>query len=257
MTEETRADALRRLREGGCVYAEDEVEVLLAAARTPAQLAALVDRRVAGEPLEQVVGWAEFCGVRLRVAPGVFVPRRRSELVVTEAVRRARPGAVVLELCCGSAAISAAIAARCAGLQLHAVDIDPRAVDCARSNLAGWSAAVYEGDLDAPLPASLRGRVDLVVANAPYVPTGELPLLPREAREHEPARALDGGVDGLALQRRIAALAPSWLAPAGVVVVETSARQAGLSEQLLGRVGLATHVVRDAALGATVVVGVS
>ncbi|MDT7565026.1 MAG: release factor glutamine methyltransferase, partial [Pseudonocardiales bacterium] len=158
-----------RLRAAGCVFAEDEARLLISSARTPADLAAMVDRRVRGLPLEHVLGWAEFCGLRIAVDTGVFVPRRRTEFLVRQAASLARPGAVVLDLCCGSGAVGAALAATVERAEIHAVDIDPAAVLCARRNLAGGQ--VYEGDLYEPLPDALRGRVDVLVANAPYVPT--------------------------------------------------------------------------------------
>ncbi|MEU4746430.1 putative protein N(5)-glutamine methyltransferase, partial [Actinosynnema sp. NPDC023658] len=213
-----------RLRAAGCVFAEDEARVLVAAAGSPAELELLTARRVAGLPLEHVVGWAEFCGVRVAVDPGVFVPRRRTEFLVRVAVGVARPGAVVVDLCCGSGAVGAAVAARVAGVELHAVDVDPAAVRCARRNVG--SGRVYEGDLYEPLPRSLLGRVGVLVANAPYVPTGAIGLMPPEAREHEPLVALDGGEDGLDVQRRVIADAVRWLAPGGRLLVETGARQA-------------------------------
>jgi release factor glutamine methyltransferase len=185
-----------RLRAAGCVYAEDEARLLLSSAATAADLAAMVDRRVAGLPLERVVGWAEFCGLRIPVDPGVFAPRRRTEFLAGQAIARLRPGAVVVDLCCGSGAVGAALVAAMEGVELHAVDIDPAAVACARTNLVACGGRVYEGDLYAPLPAGLHGRVDVLVANAPYVPTREVRLLPREARLYEPQVALDGAPTG-------------------------------------------------------------
>ena len=207
-------DVVARLRAAGCVFAEDEARLLLAAAQTPAELAAMVDQRVAGLPLEQIVGWAEFCGLRIVMEPGVFVPRRRTELLVRQAAALARPGAVVVDLCCGSGAVGAALAAAVDGLELYAVDIDAVAVHCARRNVVG-GGQVYEGDLYEPLPRALRGRVDLLAVNAPYVPTDAVALMPPEARLHESRVALDGGADGLDVQRRIAADAAAWLAPGG------------------------------------------
>jgi len=247
-----------RLRAAGCVYAEAEAGVLLAAATDPAELDRLVARRVRGAPLEQVVGWADFAGVRVRMEPGVFVPRRRSELLVAEAAARAArrgPPATVVDLCCGSGAIAAAIAARVSGCALHAADIDPAAVRCARRNLAPLGARVHRGDLYAALPGHLRGRVDVLVANVPYVPTDELPLLPAEARRYEPRAALDGGPDGLALLRRVAAGARAWLAAGGTLLMETSAAQAGAAAAVLREAGLAAQVRRRPALAATVVAG--
>jgi release factor glutamine methyltransferase len=167
-----------RLRAAGCVFSEDEARLLVSAARTPAELTAMVDRRAAGAPLEHVLGWAEFCGCRIVVAPGVFVPRRRTAFLVEQvtalvrSIDRAIDQAIVVDLCCGSGAVAAAVGAAVEALELHAVDIDPAAVRCARRNLATLGGTAYEGDLDQPLPATLRGRVDVLVANAPYVPTG-------------------------------------------------------------------------------------
>jgi release factor glutamine methyltransferase len=244
-----------RLRAAGCVFAEDEARLLVATARTPADLAVLVDRRAAGLPLEHVLGWAEFCGLRVAVDPGVFVPRRRTELLVREAAALARPGAVVVDLGCGSGALAVALAAAVERAEVHAVDIDPTAVSCARRNVATVGGMVYEGDLYDPLPATLRGGVDILLANVPYVPTEEVGLLPAEARLHEAAVALDGGTDGLDVLRRVAAGAPRWLAPGGHLLVETSERQVPWAVGIVGGDGLPTRVARSEELDATVVIG--
>jgi release factor glutamine methyltransferase len=245
-----------RLRAAGCVFAEDEARVLAEAATTVAELERMVARRVAGTPLELVVGWAEFCGLRIVVEPGVFVPRRRSEFLVDVATARLRPGAVVVDLCCGSGAIGAALASRMAEVELHAADVDPVAVSCARGNVVAYGGEVHVGDLYDALPGRLRGRVDVLVANAPYVPTDELPLMPAEARLHEPQVALDGGGDGLDVVRRVALGAAEWLAAgSGVVLVETSRRQAPAAAGVFASNGLAPTVVGSEELNATVVVG--
>jgi release factor glutamine methyltransferase len=244
------ADVVERLRAAGCVFAEDEAALITEAARSPGELESMVGRRAGGLPLEQVLGWAEFCGLRIDVEPGVFVPRRRTELLVREAAALAPDRDVVVDLCCGSGAIGAALGAR----ELHAVDLDPVAVRCARANLP--HASVYQGDLYEPLPAGLRGRVDVIAANVPYVPSAELALLPHEAREHEPRMALDGGPDGLGLLRRVAAGAPPWLARRGALLSETSEEQAPAATEILAGAGLEPRVARDAELDATVVVGV-
>jgi release factor glutamine methyltransferase len=243
------ADVVAQLRSAGCVFAEDEAALLVAA---DGDLAELVRRRVAGEPLEQVLGWAEFCGLRFVVEPGVFVPRQRTRLLVREAVAVAAPGAVVVDLCCGTGAVGAAIAAAVPGVALHAADVDPAAVRCARRNVPG---SVYEGDLFDALPAGLRGRVDVLVCNAPYVPTDAIALMPPEARDHEARAALDGGPDGLDVQRRVAAGAPDWLVPGGRLLIETSTRQAAGTAAAMARAGLAARVVEDDELGGTVVLG--
>ncbi len=242
------------LRAAGCVYAEDEAHALVSAARTPADLAAMADRRVAGEPLEHVLGWTEFGGVRVVVDTGVFVPRRRTECLVREAVAVARPRGIVVDLCCGSGAVAAALAAAVEGIELHAVDVDPVAVRCARRNIAGAGGHVYEGDLYEPLPAQLRGRVDVLVANAPYVPTDSIALMPAEARLHEPRVALDGGEDGLDVLRRVMNAAPGWLAPDGHLLMESSEQQAPRLAEIVRSGGLLPRVTRCDELNATVVI---
>ena len=241
-----------RLRAAGCVFAEDEARLLIAAARTPAELNAMVGQRVAGLPLEQVLGWAEFCGLRITVTPGVFVPRRRTEFLVRQAAALARRGDVIVDLCCGAGAIGAALAAAVEGAEVHAADIDPAAVRCARQNLP--ADRVYQGDLYAPLPAVLRGRVAILAANVPYVPAREIELLPAEARAHEPRAALDGGADGLDVLRRVAIGAAAWLAPGGYLLSETSDRQASRAEAVVTASGLAAHVARSPDLDATVII---
>ncbi|MGH3429212.1 MAG: putative protein N(5)-glutamine methyltransferase, partial [Mycobacteriales bacterium] len=158
------SEVVAKLRAAGCVFAEEEAQLLISAARTPQHLVALIDRRVSGLPLEHILGWVEFCSLRVAVAAGVFVPRRRSEFLVREAVGLATPDSTVVDLCCGSGALGAALAARCPGMELHAADIDPVAVRCARRNIAPRGGATYVGDLFDPLPASLRGRVDVLLA---------------------------------------------------------------------------------------------
>jgi release factor glutamine methyltransferase len=151
--------------------------------------------------------------------------------------------------------VGAALAARVERVELHAADLDPAAVRCARRNLAAAGGRVYRGDLYEPLPAALRRRVDVLAANVPYVPTGELALMAREAREHEPRAALDGGPDGLDVLRRVAAEAPAWLAPGGSLLVETGEGQAPEAAGVLARAGLLPGVARSDELEATVVIG--
>jgi release factor glutamine methyltransferase len=231
----------------------------------------MVSRRVAGEPVEAIVGWAAFHGLRIVVAPGVFVPRRRTELLVREAIsivqwqlvgispdRQPIPtGLPIVELCCGTAAVATAIRSGVSGeLEVHAADLDPAATACARENL-GEAGHVHTGDLYDALPTNLRGRIDLLVANAPYVPSAEIAMMPPEARDHEPRVALDGGADGLDVQRRIIDLAREWLAPGGHLLVETSRRQAPSTVASCAAAGLAAQVVTDDELDATVVVAVA
>jgi release factor glutamine methyltransferase len=285
------AAVVARLRGAGCVFAEEEAAVLLSAARTREELDALVGRRAAGEPLEQVVGWAEFAGLRIVVDPGVFVPRRRSEFLVSVAVGlagwRVDGGGeipVIVDLCCGTGALGLAVANGLAGwAELHAADLDPAAVACARRNvepaargdvgreppmpggtrgdggreppMPGGKGCVYVGDLFGALPDGLRGRADILICNAPYVPTGDVAFLPAEARDHEPLVALDGGLDGLAILRRAASDAPDWLAPDGVLLVETSDRQGPEMAAAMAAAGLSPSIHTDDDWGATVVTG--
>src|SRR5690625_4169956 len=222
-------DLAEKLRAAGCVFAEDEATILLEEAGSAADLERLVTRRVSGEPLEQVLGWAEFCGMRFAVEPGVFVPRQRTAALVDRAAAHAvpetlttryphagsgaydlgppPPPAVVVDMCCGCGAIGAAVAQRLrssgTSVDIHAADRDPAAVRCAVTNLAPYGGQVYEGDMFDALPDHLRGHVDVIVANVPYVPTRAVALLPPEARHHEALMALDGGDDGLAIARSL------------------------------------------------------
>jgi release factor glutamine methyltransferase len=297
---------VRRLRAAGCVFAEDEARLLTDEAVGPAELEAFVARRVAGEPLEYIVGWAEFAGLRVSVAPGVFVPRLRTTALVHEALRvlarasasSGAAGAAVLDLCCGAGAIGAAILASRPDVAVYACDIDAVATQCARRTLDavvgkythdtppgsahgtlresayGTSAAtvpgpagdtrgfarttppqVFTGDLYSPLPMDLRGRVDLIVANAPYVPTDEIRFMPPEARDHERAAALDGGADGLELQRRVVDGAREWLAPGGHVLIETGRGQASGTAGILEAAGFSAAIVLDDEVDGTVAVG--
>lgn len=252
MTSDLSTDVVARLRAAGCVFAEDEAKLLLEATTTPLELATLVDRRAEGVPLEHVLGWAAFLGLRVAVDAGVFVPRRRTEFLARQAIQLADRGAVVVDLCCGSGAVAAAIGVAVPDVDLSAADIEPAAVRCARRNVHG---AVYEGDLYDALPTRLRGRIDVLVANVPYVPSGDVTMLPPEARMYEPMVALDGGADGLDVLRRVIAGAPEWLAPGGHLLFEMSTRQASLSVTLLSAAGFVPAVTRDEDLAATVVIG--
>ncbi|MFJ9820714.1 putative protein N(5)-glutamine methyltransferase [Streptomyces sp. NPDC101151] len=244
------------LRTAGCVFAEDEAELLLATARTPAELAAMVDRRATGLPLEHVLGWAEFHGLRVAVEPGVFVPRRRTEFLIDQALVQAPDARVVVDLCCGSGALGAALAVALGTVEVHAADIDPAAVRCARRNLTPYAGRAHVGDLFDALPAGLRGRIDILTANVPYVPSAEVALLPAEARDHEPHMALDGGADGLDVLRRVAAAAPEWLAPGGCLLAETGEHQARSAVEACNDAGLTTRLAVSDEAYAHVVIGV-
>ncbi|WP_181073369.1 putative protein N(5)-glutamine methyltransferase [Rathayibacter sp. AY1A3] len=250
-----RSSSVERLRAAGCVFAEEEAGLLEEAADSSSDLELLLRRRETGEPLEQILGWVAFRGLRVPVAPGVFVPRVRTEWLVDCALEVLPGGAVVLDLCCGSGALARSIAEERPDVRLLAADLSPAAVACARRTLAG-RADVHEGDLFDALPRSERGRIDVVVVNAPYVPTAAIALMPPEARVHEPMLTLDGGSDGLALHRRIAQEAGAWLAPHGVVVIEVGADQAAASASAFQAAGFATSLHRDDDREATALVAV-
>ncbi|TIC79375.1 putative protein N(5)-glutamine methyltransferase [Nocardioides sp. GY 10127] len=267
--EQEGADRLvARLRAAGCVFAEQEAAALLGEAAEVGldaeQLERLVVRRERGEPLEVVLGHAELGGVRVRTAAGVFVPRQRSMLLArlaaehlaglstplprdTQPADAAHP--VLIDLCCGTGALGlvtlSLLAAQggAARVEVHAADLDPAATACAAQNLP--DASVHTGDLFEPLPPTLRGRVDVLLVNAPYVPSDAVASMPPEARDHEPLFALDGGPDGLDLHRRVAAEAADWLRPGGLVLLEASVEQAPVSAALLRAAGLQARVVSE------------
>ncbi len=270
----TRESVVARLRAAGCVFAEDEAALLIEhsatvgasigrpdAAGGGTALAELVAQRTSGRPLEHVLGWAEFAGLRIPVTDGVFVPRRRSEPLARLAAEAAGQRAAespddpvtVVDLCCGAGALGASVASRVPAVRLYGVDIDDAAVACARRSVDRYRGTVYSGDLYAPLPAGLRHRVDVLIANAPYVPTGDIAFMPAEAREHEHAVALDGGGDGLSVLRRVVGGAPSWLAPGGVLLMECARHQAGPLGDSVTAAGLRPEVLHDDEYGATMV----
>ncbi len=242
-----------RLRIAGSVYAEDEARLLTLSAATSVDLDDMVQRRIAGEPLEYILGWTEFCGMRIAVEPGVFVPRRRTEFLVSRAAALCGPGSVVVDVCCGSGAVGTALLAAAPGIELYAADIDPAAVRCASRNLRPSTAHVFQGDLFEPLPVDVQGRADVIVANAPYVPTAAIRMMPPEARLHEPRIALDGGTDGLDVHRRLAAEAGVWLNTGGSVLVETSSVQAERTAGLFAEVGFRPRILHSPDHDATII----
>jgi release factor glutamine methyltransferase len=238
-----------RLAAAGCVSAQAEARWLLEeSGGDPEALEAMVARREAGEPLQYVIGWAPFGPLRIRVGPGVFVPRPETEGLADLAARHLRqvpPKArVALDLCTGSGAIACFLANAVPGARVVATELDPGALAWARRNCAEHGVELYAGDLDQPLPADLAGRVRVLCANVPYVPSGAIATLPRDVREHEPRRALDGGPDGLEVLRRVAAVAPRWLAPGGALLCEIGEDQGQSVTALLQAAGLTEVAVR-------------
>ncbi len=224
-------DAVAHLRASGSVFAEREAELIYASTTSPDVRRRRLASRAAGTPLEYVVGWAEFAGITVSLGPPAFIPRRRAEVLVKVAVELAanrpttREAGVVADLGCGPGAIAAALATRLDGWDVHASDIDPGALVHARANAARFGFTVHAGDWWDALPAELYGRLDLVVAHLPYVPSAAVPLLPRDFRDAEPLHTVDGGDDGLDPWRRVAAAAGAWLAPDGALITQVTADQ--------------------------------
>jgi release factor glutamine methyltransferase len=236
---------------------------LTQAAGSIGELRSLLERRASGEPLEYVVGWAGFYGLRVPVRHGVFIPRRRSEFLAECAVQAARAAAgrtlgdarrvKVLDMCCGSGAIGLAVAANVPGVDLLACDNSPAAVECARGNLATVSGRVYAGNMFDPIPRTELHDLDVIVANTPHVPTDEIRRLPAEARLHEPVSALDGGRDGTSVQRALLDSAAEWLKPSGLVLIETEGELAAQTARIAAGNGYGVEIRESPELNAAVV----
>ena len=248
------------LRHAGCVFAEEEASILRASALDAAALDRLLRARVDGAPLEQLVGWVDFRGLRLQVGPHVFVPRQRSTLLADVAIdavrsRTGSPAPRFVEAFAGVAPIAAAVLAERMPAEVFATDIDPEALSHARANL-GAAAGLHRGSVLEGLPTHLAGRVDVVAAVPPYVPVGEAGLLPREARDSEPPHALFGGEDGLDHARALIAQARRWLASDGTLLLEMHSAQVAAARSTGEGYGYRAehHVAAD---GHTVVLGLT
>lgn len=218
-----RARVVDSLARGGFVSPDAEADVLIAAAAEGVgPLDELVRRRLGGEPLAWITGSIRFCGTSIRVRPGVFVPRPHTETLAIRASALLPDDGVCVDLCTGSGAVAVVVMAAHPGATVVGTDIDPVAVACAREN--GVDARL--GDLDEPLPHSLHGRVDVMTAVVPYVPTEALHLLPRDVLAHEPRHALDGGDGGTAMLVRASEAAARLVRPGGSVLLELGGTQA-------------------------------
>jgi release factor glutamine methyltransferase len=206
---------------------------------TRAHLAELVARRVAGEPLQYVTGVAGFRRLELAVGPGVFIPRPETELVAERAMSRLPHGGTVVDVGTGSGAIALSIADERPDARVWATEVSDDARVWAEKNRGalGLDVEVVAGDLLSGLPGALRGSVDVVVANPPYVPEREREFLPTDVVGHEPAVALFGSDDGLAVVRRLADVAFDWLRPGGRLVLEIGHEQGAEVEAILGAAG--------------------
>jgi release factor glutamine methyltransferase len=218
----------------GFVAAGEEADELLArAAGDRDVLDALVARRLTGEPLAWIVGSELFCGLRIAVDPGVYVPRWQSEQLALRAVERLPADGSAIDLCTGSGAIARTLSARRPGARVVASDADERAVACARRN----GVEAHRGDLFAPLTPLLDGLVDVVVGVVPYVPTPELALLQRDTFTFESALSYDGGDDGMLVLRRVLVESPCALRPGGALLLELGGDQADALDGDLERLG--------------------
>jgi release factor glutamine methyltransferase len=229
-----------RLADAGFVAADEEAEELLERAAGDADLLeSLVTRRLIGEPLAWITGKVVFCGLEVRVDPGVYVPRWQSEHLALRAVERLPPNGTAIEVCTGAGAIAKTLTAKRPGARVVASDVDERAVACARAN----GVEAFRGDLFAPLPQGLEARVEVVVGVVPYVPTPDLPLLQRDTLTFESTLSYDGGDDGTAILRRVVAESPRYLRPGAALLLELGAGQPEALAPELDRRGYADVTV--------------
>jgi len=239
-----RAGLEQALAQSGCISPVEEAHALLAASGgDPDALASMLARRIDGEPLQWITGSIVFCGLEVRVTPGVYVPRWQTEPLAWLAASLLPAEGVAVDLCTGAGAVAMVLGAEAPGARVLATDVDPLAVACARTN--GVDASV--GVLDEPLPVAIEGAVDVLTAVPPYVPTGELRFLPRDVQEHEPVAALDGGAEGTEVLAEIVRRSPRWLRTGGALVLELGGDQADLLGPELRAAGFDTpDVLRDA-----------
>lgn len=231
-----RRAAAARLAAAGCVAATEEAGELCAAAPGPAQLESLLCRREAGEPLAWVTGWTVFCGCRVTVHRGVYVPRHQTEELARRAAAALGRRGVLVDLCTGSGAVAVAVGAAVPGATVVGTDRDPAAA----ANAAANGVRVVVADLGDGLAT---GCADVVSAVAPYVPTGAIRLLARDVQAYEPVVALNGGEEGLDVLRRVVAAASRLLVGGGWLLVEVGAGQErGLAPALEAH-GFASAVV--------------
>jgi release factor glutamine methyltransferase len=228
------------LSQAGFVAAADEAEQLVASAAGDADLLdSLTGRRLSGEPLAWITGSASFCGMEIQVEPGVYVPRWQSEPLARLAVRRLPATGVAIDLCTGSGAIAAVLAAHRPGARVVASDLDQRAVACAELN----GVDTHCGDLFDPLPGWLEGSTDVVVGVVPYVPAHALRLLPRDTLTFESSLAYDGGHEGTDVLRRVLRDSPRFLRRGGVLLLELGGEQADALADDLDHLGYADITV--------------
>jgi release factor glutamine methyltransferase len=229
-----RASVIQILTKAGCLAASEEADELIAVAGgDSAVLSGLIARRCEGEPVAWLTGSVVFCGIKVLVAPGVYVPRWQTEPLARRAAALLPAAGVAVDLCTGSGAIAAVLAAAVPTARVLATDLDSNAVQCARGN----GIEVFEGRLDEPLPREFQQRVDVMTAVVPYVPTDALRWLPRDVQKYEPALALDGGNEGTDFLVEVVRKSTSWLRPGGWLLLELGGEQAEPIGQLLEECG--------------------
>lgn len=229
-----------RLAEAGFIAAREEAEELLAnAAGSDVVLESLIERRLRGEPLAWIIGSTTFCGLTVRIDPGVYVPRWQSEPLARRALSRLPDDGTAIDLCTGSGCIAMALMSQRPGAHVVASELDDRAVSCAAAN----GVEVYSGDLFAPLPRELLGVVDVVVGVGPYVPSGSMAFLSRDTFTYESALAYDGGDDGTSVLRRVIRESPGFLRPGGALLLELGGDEANALRSEFDRHGFSEVIV--------------
>lgn len=223
-----------RLCAAGFVAASEEARELLECSDGDMNiLEALVERRLTGEPLAWITGFTMFCGLKIQVDSGVFVPRWQSEPLTRHAVRRLPTRGIAIDICTGSGAVAKTLLTERPGSRVVASDLDDRAVACASSN----GVEVYCGDLFTPLPRVLEGRVDVIIGVVPYVPSPSLSMLPRDTLVFESTLSYDGGEDGTEVLRRVIVECLRFLRPGGALLLELGGEQAETLQDDLARHG--------------------
>jgi len=215
-------DLVARLSDAGFVAADEEAEELLHSSNgDTAVLESLLERRLRGEPLAWITGYTLFCGLRIRVDHGVYVPRWQSEPLARRAALRLPATGTAIDLCTGSGAIATYLHFVRPDARVVASELDDRAISCATAN----GVEVYRGDLFDPIPMGLAGEVDVVVGVVPYVPSQSMSLLPRDTLVFESALPYDGGDDGVNILRRVIRESPRYLRPGGTLLLELGGPQ--------------------------------
>lgn len=207
------------------------------------ELGSLVERRLSGVPLAHLTGRQAFMGLELLAGPEALVPRRETEILGRVALSHVPETATVaIDLCTGCGNLAIALASDAPRLTVHAADLSEEAVGLARRNVEFHHLSdrveVHVGDLFDALPGDLRGSVDMVVCNPPYIPSARVEAMDPEIAEYEPRPAFDGGDLGLTIVRRVVAEAPHWLKPGGWLCFEIGAGQGRHWVRSLSRQGL-------------------